>query len=488
MEIKLPVKWLESKGIELLDEDGRCRSKVNGEVVEYVYGFVYRRNTGEQPVKGWVPVDTLDIADFEDENSIASSIDWVRPAHLDIKLGYICKWKPNAEELMKMYKDEPSWDMLINLVGEPEIKLPEIKLSATWLVSKGIKISPDDDWYNGGYEKVSEEIANLLNSGSTISGFITAFADRENAGVRPVGDWVPIQVKGQSLYEDSDVAGAYCFLVGGADIDLKTWKPDDKALMEIYTAEQNAIKESGPSDDLISRMGLDRPNNEYGDMIVSEQKDNATEIDNTANVYGVEQPTMVSDAVKAFSEKVDEPTDVMHNIINATNSKVYSVDKSREVLNVDFEKSFTKFGIIDKKETKLKLTKDDVGKEFKTRAGEVVTMVYSVECALRFCFETELSGLYVTNEKGKPSSGVVADEIIKRHEPRYWLKDLPDADAFSESVSCITCNYKGWYVSKGSSLMSGEYVTNKMPQLTRNDYDLSKISIDDLREWQRVNK
>lgn len=260
----------------------------------------------------------------------------------------------------------------------------EIKLPATWLVSKGIKISPDDDWYNGGYEKVSEEIANLLNSGSTISGFITSFANREDTGEKPVEDWVPVICIANCGTTYKCNTGMNWSLDGpSTTYNISYWKPDDKALMEMYTAEQNA--------------------------------------------------------------KLTET----------------------------------------KKETKLKLTKDDVGKEF-LYFGEIAKVCNISDSAERFVLSTSTDGFIIVNKNGESCTS--GSFQLEQYEPRYWLKDLPNADLFSESVSCITCNFNGWYVSQGSSLMTGKYVTNKMPELTPGDLGSSEISIDDLREWQRVNK
>jgi len=135
-----------------------------------------------------------------------------------------------------------------------------------------------------------------------------------------------------------------------------------------------------------------------------------------------------------------------------------------------------------KKENKLKLTKDDVGKEFEIGSGSVFKSLYFKN--EQSVLEGPVGDLHVCDSYGYMDSLSVS--IIKRHEPRYWLKDLPDADAFSESVSCIACNSKGWYVSRGS--MMGHFITNKMPELTPNDYDSSEMAIMDLRVWQRENK
>lgn len=80
--------------------------------------------------------------------------------------------------------------------------------------------------------------------------------------------------------------------------------------------------------------------------------------------------------------------------------------------------------------------------------------------------------------------------ITSKVDTRHWLKYMPDADDFLDTVEFLEFdNMKGmWYVYiEGCGLQS--YVTFlKMPKLTPNESRSSRIYIDDLRNWQKENK
>jgi len=92
--------------------------------------------------------------------------------------------------------------------------------------------------------------------------------------------------------------------------------------------------------------------------------------------------------------------------------------------------------------------------------------------------------------------------VISKHEPRHWLKDLPDADLFT--YQWLACDEDGsWYYYSSepkittvnhhanyydATEQSGHLDCLKMPTLTGDEWQLSKISIDELRAWQTVNK
>ena len=337
----------------------------------------------------------------------------------------------------------------------------EIKLPVEWLKEKGITPSVKDKIVNMVGNTAAWNDRDSLNIDRLWEGwYVTAFADRENTGKPPVADWVPVECKGPFWAGIVvDARGLNWNLTGSHGIKfawIKSWKPSAKALMEIYTAEQNKIKES-EIDELNKQIAPEPTgsSSEYWELVKNQLF--GTEIDNTANVYGVEQPTMVSDAAKALSKK----------------------------RKADFVNAFTKFGIIDKKETKLKLTKDDIGKEF-LYFGEIAKVCNVSDSAERFVLSTSTDGFIIVNKNGESCT---SDSYqLEQYEPRYWLKDLPDADLFSKDVSSI--HFEGdmnWYVT---DVNGHEHWCpyNDLPKLDDNDRKLSKISIDDLREWQRVNK
>ena len=147
-------------------------------------------------------------------------------------------------------------------------------------------------------------------------------------------------------------------------------------------------------------------------------------------------------------------------------------------------KSWSELPPETKKETKLKLTKDDVGKEFENQNGAVYTvrLVNQVNVSI----ESTSGNYYSCHFDGVFHEGVCV--LIKRHEPRYWLKDLPDADLFIEGVLSIHFDAaQRWAVTYFDG--HGHWLPYAgLPMLDDENIAISLISIDDLREWQRVNK
>lgn len=98
--------------------------------------------------------------------------------------------------------------------------------------------------------------------------------------------------------------------------------------------------------------------------------------------------------------------------------------------------------------------------------------------------------------------GTFTDEeicLVSKYDPRHWLKDLPDADLFTDGWLSLS-NHKGWLWSikepiKGSKAyqLRSDYLIYdisflKMPKLTGDEWKQSKISIVDLKAWQESNK
>jgi hypothetical protein len=88
-----------------------------------------------------------------------------------------------------------------------------------------------------------------------------------------------------------------------------------------------------------------------------------------------------------------------------------------------------------------------------------------------------------------------------KHEPRHWLSQLPDADLFNAGWLAFDNNDEiewCWYQHEPfitSGVFCPEQNGNihnligiKMPTLTGDEWKLSKISIDELRVWQKENK
>ena len=93
-------------------------------------------------------------------------------------------------------------------------------------------------------------------------------------------------------------------------------------------------------------------------------------------------------------------------------------------------------------------------------------------------------------------------ELVEKHEPRHWLKDLPDADLFTEEVEFLASDSDSvWWGYGDDPEINGRYFEGidswsmhpinmpiNMPTLSGDEWELSKISIDDLRAWQKENK
>ncbi len=148
-----------------------------------------------------------------------------------------------------------------------------------------------------------------------------------------------------------------------------------------------------------------------------------------------------------------------------------------------------------KKETKLKLTKDDVGKEFEIGSGSVFKSLYFKN--EQSVLEGPVGDLHVCDSYGYMD--YLSVSIIKRLEPRWWLKDLPDADTFILfGTKWLTFVGGSWHASQDEPILNDDHFHYSpttiilshclMPQLKGDEWKLSKISIDDLREWKRVNK
>ena len=143
-----------------------------------------------------------------------------------------------------------------------------------------------------------------------------------------------------------------------------------------------------------------------------------------------------------------------------------------------------------KKETKLRLTIDDVGKKFENEAFAVfeVTGVGTFSASLKTT--SALESVWTCELDGSiHNAGKYKDnKLVKRHEPRWWLKDMPDADSFSKDVSSI--HFEGdmnWYVTDVNGHDHWLPYAD-LPKLDDNDRKLSEMTIEYLRVWQKKNK
>lgn len=122
-------------------------------------------------------------------------------------------------------------------------------------------------------------------------------------------------------------------------------------------------------------------------------------------------------------------------------------------------------------------------------------------CDFRYVFtDTEHGGFTgIYNSKGKNNSHCCVD-IVSKIDPRPWLKDMPDAGVFADRFKWLACDRAGkWLFHETKAGRSGREVwlssypaasldAIKMPTLTGGQWKDSLISIEELREWQEVNK
>lgn len=104
-DIYLPEEWLKEKGIELVDGDKRVTGTgmYDMEKSVFITSFVYRKSAGVQPLPPWLPVDHILGSGLSiDGGQDADSMSWGDPSLQTT----INKWKPNAEELYKIYLSE----------------------------------------------------------------------------------------------------------------------------------------------------------------------------------------------------------------------------------------------------------------------------------------------------------------------------------------------------------------------------------------------
>lgn len=142
------------------------------------------------------------------------------------------------------------------------------------------------------------------------------------------------------------------------------------------------------------------------------------------------------------------------------------------------------------------LTEDDIGKEFKTQHGAVFTVILVGN--FNAIIENGCVGFLTCSLSGDIDGS--DSNLVKRYESRWWLKDLPNADLFDlrddERLVCSGC--LSWGVIHKDAKVSddGTYWAGgmgvishiKLPKLTGDEWELSKISIEELKLWQDNNK
>jgi hypothetical protein len=130
-----------------------------------------------------------------------------------------------------------------------------------------------------------------------------------------------------------------------------------------------------------------------------------------------------------------------------------------------------------------------VGDKFDTNDNQSCVIVAKTNYNL--CFEL-LDGaelLFITGEDGVPERSNYKHLAIKsKYEPRHWLKDLPDAGLLAiYGTEFIELNEFGkWFAVNKHQCTA--LCNDLMPTLTGDEWRNSKISIDELKAWQKENK
>lgn len=173
--------------------------------------------------------------------------------------------------------------------------------------------------------------------------------------------------------------------------------------------------------------------------------------------------------IKTRSAKIaDEATNLTeHPTIKLTND--HAVRMGRAISN--------------RKETKMiDLRNAAVGDKFMTTGSEVTLMKKGNGS---YCLEYKDGSLMLTDNNGKIME--TGSPLLSKVDTRHWLKYLPDAGLFSDDVEYIHCRQGVWcYHVKGWQVCHEIHLI-KMPILTDNDYNLSMISVVDLKAWQMAN-
>jgi len=106
---------------------------------------------------------------------------------------------------------------------------------------------------------------------------------------------------------------------------------------------------------------------------------------------------------------------------------------------------------------------------------------------------SEHSGILIVVDEYGMGVYTGKQQSFTKHEPRHWLKDLPDASYFELfNIDYIHCSrgYKWLATGPGATGCARSLVLNQgeMPTLTDDQRRDSKISIVDLKAWQEANK
>jgi len=150
----------------------------------------------------------------------------------------------------------------------------------------------------------------------------------------------------------------------------------------------------------------------------------------------------------------------------------------------------SKGDLITQKETKMiDLSNAKVGDKFVLACGDTAELIDINKSKEEYLLKDN-DGFHINDIYGRSLLAHSAGcNIVAKHDPRPWLKDLPDADLFTSSVTHICFNEEqGWLYTMNCGKTWHQINVIKMPTLTGDQWEDSKISIDELRACQRENK
>lgn len=135
---------------------------------------------------------------------------------------------------------------------------------------------------------------------------------------------------------------------------------------------------------------------------------------------------------------------------------------------------------------KIDLTGAKVGEKFLDGIGQTLEMVmisenkYETDYLAKF---DKTGELLLLGKDGKVKA-LEHCYLAAKRDPRPWLKDLPDADLFSDDVYYIHCTAEGWEFKLFSSGLCSSITLITMPVMTSDQFKGSLITIKDLKVWQ----
>lgn len=145
----------------------------------------------------------------------------------------------------------------------------------------------------------------------------------------------------------------------------------------------------------------------------------------------------------------------------------------------------------------IDLSNAEVGDKYIDYYGYEVTVALIAKEEICFTLP-DLSGFVVCDLNGANTDG---DQVVlSKIDKRPWLKDMPDAGIFSVGQWLACDSDFTWRIHGSESKVDGECFDSphdyhdyivlgaSMPTLTGDQWKDSLISIEELREWQEVNK